>query len=149
MISSPPPLPISTRIPTRTRWDRVLWVLVVVTSLYLLLHEYPPGRSSIYPPCLLHRITGLHCPGCGVTRATYDLLHGKGVEAARNNLLFVCALPWLGYFFALRLSSWLRGHPLPALSASPRTAAWVAVAVVIFGILRNIPAEPFLWLSPP
>ena len=37
------------------------------------------GKSPIppVPPCMIHAVTGIYCPGCGGTRAAYALLCGK------------------------------------------------------------------------
>ena len=37
--------------------------------------------------CTFHRMTGLDCPGCGATRATHELLHGRIVAAWRRDAL--------------------------------------------------------------
>ena len=53
---------------------RVALVLAVVCGVMIaaaVLYRNPPGSSWITPPCMMHKVTGLHCPGCGSTRATY------------------------------------------------------------------------------
>ncbi len=55
--------------------------------------------------CLFHTLTGLNCPGCGGTRAAYQLLHGRLLLALRDNALFILALAALtarGVWFAVR-----------------------------------------------
>ena len=96
------------------------------------------------PLCPLHEMTGLWCPLCGSTRASYALLHGQLGTALHDNALFVVALPllaalwWSGRSVAIRPGS----RPLP------RPAFWAGVAlVVVFGVVRNLP--PGRWLAPP
>ena len=48
-----------------------------------------PAESDVYPPCALHWLTGLHCPGCGSTRAAHALLHGNFFDALCFNALLV------------------------------------------------------------
>ena len=56
-----------------------------------------PERVSIFPPCPLHRYTGLWCPGCGTTRALHQLLHGNVAAAFWFNPLAISLLPVIGY----------------------------------------------------
>jgi hypothetical protein len=98
--------------------------------------------TFLIPACPLHAFTGLHCPGCGATRATKALLHGDLAAAWHYNQLFIILLPLLGLFFAqaIYLERPFRG--------SPRIAVTLIAIAVIFGILRNIPVAPFTALAP-
>jgi len=110
----------------------------------ILLFHVRPGTSPLYPPCAFHVLTGLYCPGCGSTRALYALLHGRPGEALAMNPLLLVVLAWFAY---------LGGYYLVRRRASPmlrwRATAWVWFGVMIlYGLLRNIPAWPFNWLAP-
>jgi hypothetical protein len=110
-----------------------------------LLRTFDPGvAGSLFPPCLFHAITGLHCPGCGLTRALHALLNGDLAGAwAMNPLL----LPGL---FALLAMAWHRGvHALPDAIARRLFDGRVWIAVLLaFGILRNLPWPAFAWMAP-
>ena len=58
---------------TRLGWSVGLLGAGVLGS-YLYAHD--PHQPGAYPACVLHALTGLYCPGCGGTRAAYDLVHG-------------------------------------------------------------------------
>jgi hypothetical protein len=92
---------------------------------------------------LFHKLTGWNCPGCGGTRAAYQLLHGHLVLALRDNALFVLALAAL----TLR-AMWLVARKIrhrPATLAVPPKVLWAfLVLAVAFGVLRNLPALSFL-----
>lgn len=98
---------------------------------------------------MFHAFTGLHCPGCGTFRATHQFLHGNFIGALDYNpLLVIFGYPLLGYLFINQLSILFRNKRMAGISISP-AAAWATLAVVvIFTILRNIPAAPFNWLAP-
>ncbi len=53
---------------------------------------FDPRTHGFYPVCLFHALTGLNCPGCGMTRALYALLHGNLRLALKDNALFVVTL---------------------------------------------------------
>jgi hypothetical protein len=111
---------------------------VFVMSIVAILFFFDPVRVGIFPVCPLHHYTGWWCPGCGTTRAFHQLLHGNLREAFRLNPLAVASLPLLGYFAVYR----------DRLTFKPDWL-WVLLgAVVMFGVLRNIPAYPFTLLAP-
>lgn len=125
-----------------------LWAFAVVALLLLgagwLTGDRPPAWA---PPCPFHFVTGLHCPGCGSTRAVLALLHGEWVRALQLNALLVLTLPALAWW---TVWSFWRGvrHGLPPVD-TPRPAATIVLAVVLlFFVLRNLPWWPFCLLAP-
>jgi len=118
-------------------------------GLLALLWWFDPKQIGI-PACGLYLATGLHCPGCGATRATHELLHGRLLSALHYNGFWVLVLPMVLYAAASELRRFTHGRPLPGdLAARPRW--WIAVAVlsVVFFVLRNVPAYPLNLLAPP
>ncbi|MFN7953914.1 MAG: DUF2752 domain-containing protein [bacterium] len=102
-----------------------------------------------YPPCLFHRWTGLLCPGCGTLRALHALLHGNLALAVRDNLLTTLVLPIVAVELASRWSRAIWRWPRVRVGILDRFPRAVAAIVVLFTLLRNVPAEPFSWLAPP
>jgi len=127
--------------------------LLIVAVVALLagtvtLLALDPAESSLFPPCPFHALTGLHCPGCGSTRALHRLLHGDVGAALGLNALMVLAIPLLAYAGLSRLVESVFGRPLPGVPR-PTVSAWAALALLIaFGVLRNLPFEPFTCLAP-
>src|SRR6476659_2635703 len=58
---------------------------VLAASFLWLLYAVDPTRRMITPPCPYLTLTGLACPGCGLTRATHFLLHGDFARAFAYN----------------------------------------------------------------
>jgi hypothetical protein len=114
-------------------------------ALAVLVYFFNPATHQFYPACQFHRLTGLNCPGCGMTRAVYALLHGEFLAALRDNALLV----GVGCLAAVR-AGWLafakiRGRP--AGKILPEKWLWLLLAAtLLFGLLRNLPA--FAFLSP-
>jgi hypothetical protein len=111
-----------------------------------------PNRHAVYPQCLLHRMTGLYCAGCGATRALYALLHGRVLEAIHDNALFVGALPFLLALAGFYLTKTWRANAWPRLEISPGTVALrglgIFLVMVVFTVVRNLPGSPFEMLRP-
>jgi hypothetical protein len=129
------------------RWLIVLVALGVPAGL-VYLYAVPPVAGSLYPQCLLHAVTGLHCPGCGATRCVHALLHGNLAQAVAYNGLFLIALPLLVAFYVRQGVAVLRGRP-PRVRRLPGWVLYTLVTVVVlFGILRNLPISPFSLLAP-
>jgi len=80
---------------------RIFIFTATVVAAAVGCYFFDPTQWAFLPGCPLHALTGLHCPGCGSTRALHQLAHGHLGAAFGLNPLAVGALPVLG-FFALR-----------------------------------------------
>ena len=102
-----------------------------------------PGTHGFYPVCLFHKLTGWNCPGCGGTRAAYQLLHGHLMNAFRDNALFILTLVALtihgGWFVARRIR-----HQPATLAVPPKVLWGFLIVAIVFSVLRNLPAFSFL-----
>ena len=108
-----------------------------------VLFFFDPTKNDFYPICQFHALTGLYCPGCGATRAAYQLLHGNFLTALHDNALFVISLAAVaarGIWFLNR-----RRNRQPVLYFIPPVALWVFLVVtLVFVVVRNLPAFSFL-----
>jgi hypothetical protein len=122
-------------------------VVLVVAALGsgAVLFFFDPAKHGFYPICLFHSLTGLNCPGCGATRAAYQLLHGHLLGALHDNALFVLTLTALTAQSAWLVMQKIRNQPVAFIV--PPIMLWALLATVfVFTGLRNLPA--FAWLSP-
>ncbi|MET0999322.1 MAG: DUF2752 domain-containing protein [Marmoricola sp.] len=135
----------------RSRLERLRAPLVtggVVAGLTLALHVRDPHASGSWGFCPWYALTGAYCPGCGGLRAVNDLTNGDLVGAAGSNLLFVAAIPFLVLWWLRWTRQAWTGAP-PDAAGTRRSGVWIAVfvvVVVVFGVLRNLPAGS--WLAP-
>jgi len=74
-------------------------------AILLAANFYYPYCTRGPIVCLLYRIFGVHCPGCGITRAICHLARGAFREAVHYNIL---AIPVLVLAFLLSLKATIR-----------------------------------------
>ena len=138
-----------TEPPGRLRRAPTLLLGAGAACVALLLSRIDPNQvGSPLPPCPLRALTGIYCPGCGSTRALYDLLHGNVTGALAMNPVLVVLLPLL-LLMALRagdlLPTWPPFERVLAVARRPRAWLWLLLG---YGVLRNLPWPPFAWLAP-
>ncbi|HEX3527203.1 MAG TPA: DUF2752 domain-containing protein [Thermoanaerobaculia bacterium] len=109
------------------RRSRTLWALTGLAGLagLLLLHVWVPAPGLQNSICLFRRLTGIPCPGCGMTRAFAHLAKGEWAAAARDHLLAYplaaeIGLLWLAWGATLKAARpirlpvrsevWMMGH---------------------------------------
>ena len=128
------------------RWKRVAVGCFVPAAAAAACRTAYEGAG---PPCLFYRLTGLYCPGCGSGRAVSAVLHGQFLKAlACNPLLFLLGIPALVVFFHEYLRLIVPGWGLKPVAVSQRVATGCVVLVLLFWIVRNIPAFGFLAPGP-
>ena len=134
------------------RWNRIGVVAlggVLIALPAILLYQNGPD-STEFADCLVRRLTGFSCPGCGMTRATHAALHGHLLAALRFNCLGVLLVTVALLGVGSEIFGWMRDKPPPFSLRFGRGAGWwVLGAVLAFWVLRNIPAWPFDLLAPP
>jgi hypothetical protein len=120
-----------------------LVLAATVAGIATVVFFFNPATHRFYPVCQFHQLTGLSCPGCGMTRALHALLHGNFAAALRDNALLVGGLALLGvrgvWFAGKSFCGRANGEFFPAKFLWPLLAV-----VVVFTVLRNLPAGAFL-----
>jgi hypothetical protein len=133
-------------LPTNSFWPATaaLVVLMAGTVALEILYFFDPSTHAFYPVCPLHQLTGLSCPGCGTLRALHQLAHGNFAAAWGFNPFTVALLPvgiWLGLREAIGITT---GRRLPGIVTRPAFGWAVLVAMILFGVLRNVPMSRLL-----
>ena len=92
-------------------------------------------------PCIFHKITGLYCPGCGITRAIKSLIKGDIYSSFRNNMLLYIVVPLI---FVLQVVNKVSNIKIKRINNV--IFVFLLIFTIGYGILRNIPA--FSYLAP-
>ena len=114
-------------------------VALAGTAAMAVLFVFDPSTAGFFPVCTLHEMTGWQCPGCGGLRAVHQLSHGNIAAAWHLNPFVVALLPvglWLGLREMVHV---LTGRQWPGLVTRPLFGWLLAGALILFGILRNVP----------
>ena len=117
--------------------------LAVAGAVYVGVRN--PATQGGFLPCPFHALTGLWCPGCGMTRALHQLLRGDVAGALSANLFLPVVLvvgiwTWLAWWTP-------RVPPIGRVVPSRVWGALVAAAFV-FAVLRNLPVPALQTLAP-
>lgn len=92
----------------------------------------------------------MNCAGCGGQRAFHLLLHGEFLQALRYNFL-IYFLPFFLYLLWVSIEIYIFKNKrfVSKFIFSNKSGILVLATIIIYTVLRNIPYEPFIYLSPP
>ena len=116
---------------------RDIIVLIVIFLIYAILII----RFDIGIPCVFYEITGLYCPGCGITRLCLSLFEGDIYQAFRYNPIIFINLPILFILFVLNIF-FKKNKNIKKITDV--IIIFLATITIIFGVIRNIPIFSFL-----
>lgn len=114
-------------------------IIVLVLGLISMKH------FNIGIPCIYYKLSGLYCPGCGMTRATFSLLQLDFYQAFRYNAFSIIMLPLMGLYIIGGIYAWLFNKTNFMYDKIP-PAIWILliISMLLYGILRNVPQFSFL-----
>ena len=129
----------------RKRAGKVLNKCLILLCFGLIYAVFV-GITKISMPCIFNLLTGLYCPGCGITRMFMALIKFDFLGAAKANVLVLFLLP-----IALAISIYKVTQFVKTGSRSDNTLLNVIYYIILFltvafGILRNF--EFFYFLAP-
>jgi Protein of unknown function (DUF2752) len=108
---------------------------LVAATVYVAAVD--PSDRGVFPPCAFRSVTGWWCPGCGLTRAMHQLMHGDVLAALKYNALTPLVLTLIAVLWIDWYARAVGKQPMPRPSAG--WAAAGGVAAVAFAVLRNLP----------
>ncbi|MEZ5429322.1 MAG: DUF2752 domain-containing protein [Pyrinomonadaceae bacterium] len=113
----------------------------------LAVWYFNPSTARFFPICPLYALTGLSCPGCGLTRGFHALFHGDIGTALHFNVLLPFYILIFAYVFVSLLLIVWRGRGLSFRLFTPATVYGFLTLSLLFGVLRNLPFYPFTFFS--
>lgn len=119
------------------RPNRALLVALLVLGLTIAAVTLRQVGTGLMPPCLFREMTGLECPGCGMTRGTYALFHGDFLKAFLFNPVGMIVLPLGLTAIGIQLIGWVFGKSIN-LNPGRWGATFLAVVVITWFVVRNV-----------
>ena len=120
----------------KARFKKVLFgalIVFAVGAIYALLIRFT--HFSI--PCFFRLITGLKCPGCGITGMCLALLRLDIKDAFDHNQLAFCLLPLMLLTAGRMIYSYVKYNRTREKLTQISLYVMIA-AFLVFGVLRNI-----------
>jgi hypothetical protein len=121
---------------------------VAMTAGAGMVAYFDPGKAGFFPVCPLYTLTGIACPGCGLTRGFHALLHGDLLGALDYNALTPIFAVIFGYLFVSMVLVAYRGRGLNFSIIKPKYLWGFMCFALVFAVLRNLPVYPFSVLYP-
>ena len=112
----------------------------IIAIIFLLLVVL----KIIKVPCIFHEITGLYCPGCGITRMIISILNLDFYQAFRYNPLVFILSPLLILIVSNEIYCYLFDKDNKLDKKFSKLLIFLVILFLVFGVLRNIPLFSYL-----
>lgn len=122
-------------------------ILTIVAGASVVA-RFNPMTAGFFPVCPLFKLTGIHCPGCGLTRGFHALFHGDILTALHFNALLPVFAMLIGFIFISFILIVVRGRGLSWRIFPPASLYGFLILAAAFFVLRNLPIYPFTLLAP-
>ena len=104
----------------------------------VLVHAVPIRISDVGRECWIHGTGGIYCPGCGMTRAIFALIHGRVLLSAWYHPAVLYAAVIYGVFMVRGMAAVCSRGKLPFMRWR-LGYVYVGVAIIILQFLaKNI-----------
>ena len=114
-------------------------VILALGLIYLVWLHYIPYRI----PCIFYTVTGLACPGCGITSLILKLVNFEFLAAIRENYAVSVIIPLYCVIYFIKLCFDPKCFRNDGKLFNIILAVTL-VALIIFAIIRNLPGYEFL-----
>ncbi len=98
-------------------------------------------RFNVGIPCIFYKITGLKCPGCGITRMLLSIWKLDFRSAYEANQMIFILQPVLYYFIVKNVLAYIRGQQMIYRKWENVLLYILIVLMLGFFVIRNIPPE--------
>lgn len=118
----------------RLIYTLAVWCAVLAAGIGYGLFCVKTGMGI---PCVLHEVTGLECPGCGISRAILALARLDFAAAFGYNAVWPLIIGYLLWIAVAGSAAYVKRGEFGYLPGKTWMHAVILGAVVTYGILRN------------
>ncbi|MBR4208486.1 MAG: DUF2752 domain-containing protein [Lachnospiraceae bacterium] len=119
--------------------QRLKTTLCISAALLLLGGVYAIANMHGFSiPCMFHRITGLRCPGCGITHLFMDLLKLDIKAAFMDNPYAFIILPILSVILLRQLILYIKNGREDYSRFENMILIMIVICMIPYMIIRNI-----------
>lgn len=109
--------------------------LLLIFITYYILNK----KTGFYIPCIFHEITGLDCPGCGITRCLFHLINFNFLDAFKVNPLVFIYIPFIIAYYLYQSYLYIYDKKDKILVKIPKYFMYIVLVItILYGVLRNI-----------
>lgn len=128
-------------------FKRIAFILIGlgITFIYIFIN---PSEVDFLPKCPFYLTTGYYCAGCGSQRATHQLLNLNFYGVLQQNIFYLFVLLLALYHFTITILNKTFKKSIYNYIYHPKTPITILIIILLFWVLRNIPAYPFYLLAP-
>ena len=94
-------------------------------------------------PCMFHAITGLQCPGCGITHMLIYMMQHDFKSAYESNQMLFVLQPVIYYFVLKNVIAYIKGDRVRYQKADHFLLYLTIVLILVFFLIRSI--VKFIW----
>lgn len=113
---------------------------IFLTAILLIgvLYYFVTYFTGFYIPCLVRLVTGLRCPGCGISHMIINIFHLNFKAAFKSNQLLFLTSPIIAAMIVRETYCYIKYE-------KHKTDKWIDItsfiligAFILFTVLRNI-----------
>jgi len=118
---------------------RRAFIIILIVFGGVVLYNLNPIQYWFMPKCPFKLITGLSCPGCGIQRALYALMHGEIKDAIKYNYFLLYSGPYAASFLLVCLmpESVFR-NKIKSIIENKYVVNFYLVTFLLWLVIRNI-----------
>jgi len=112
---------------------KIFPVLAILIAYSIYLRFFTIGI-----PCVFHEVTGLKCPGCGMTRSCMSILKFDFTSAYNSNMLSITVVPMLLIIMGIAEVRYIMTGKRKTTLIEAILLGILFLVTISYGILRNV-----------